>query len=273
MLLFVLISSVLSRSENACEYEIPVMSGCPHPTKEFLNTFYNSNHTTAPDQSCNVCPDAARLHHSIIFEEGMRETYVHFQNDAAEPVLTYWVSPKGAEVPKETIPPLGRLRVKSYEGHVFRFYNQKGDLLLEYLVGLYPLFNENSVKSDVNTATGDLEENDIDREGEPDWNTVLPTGFVNRAGYNIDLYWDGFNGQELAGQLQPGQVHREYTYEKHTFSAWIHHSKEIVSRVAIGAVHIPDCPRYRRTCDEEIPIVEPIYLVEPDSVCVEDNSI
>jgi len=267
---FVFLISLIS-AKTCGDYAAPIIQTCPHPTKEFIDTFYKGNLTTSPDRSCNICPEQPRLHHSLSLENSF-ETFIHFQNDLAEPVHMFWVNKEGKEVHKGVIQPFGRVRSSSFEGHVFRFYDNKRTFLLEYLVGLFPLYNDNNIQSDSPTAHGALKENDINRWGEPDWNTVLPTGFVNRAGANIDLYWEGFKGQELAGQIRPGQVHREYTYEKHEFQARVHHSKEILSTVKISAVHIPDCSRLKDVCGVKVDIVEPLYLqAQEGETCAEEN--
>jgi len=269
MIFVFLLSAVLA---NQCsDYAAPILQSCPHPTKDFIREYYSGNVTTSPDRSCNLCPSEPRLRHSLIMENAF-STFVEFHNDLPDPVHMFWVNGEGKEMHKGVLRPFGRIRTSSMEGHVFRFYDKHRTFLLEYLVGLFPLYNDNNIQSDSETAHGPLKENDINRFGEPDWNTVLPTGFVNRAGANIDLYWEGWNGQELAGQLRPGEVHREYTYEKHEFQARIHHSKEILSTIKINAIHVPDCPRLKNVCNAKVEIVEPIYLkTEEGETCSEEN--
>lgn len=270
VILTLLFAHIISARE-CNDYAAPIVQSCPTPTKPFLNAFYSGNLTHSPDRSCNLCPKEPRLHHSLEIPN-TKKTFVEFENDLPEPVNMVWVDFKGQEEHKGVMEPFGRLRTRTREGHVFRFYDQQHTLLLEYLVGLFPLYNDNNVQSDSETAHGPLDQNDINRFGEPDWKTVLPTGFINRAGANIDIYWEGFNGQELAGQLLAGEVHREYTYRTHEFQARVHHSKEILSIVRINAIRVPDCPRLKNVCNAKIEIVEPIYLqTQEGETCAKES--
>jgi len=213
---------------------------CPYPSNDYINLFYgtdfkNSSIVGAPDRSCSYCPRESNLPGSLEYK-GQRRTWTLFRNDAMETVVIYFVNSKGEEIQVGLLIPGQRQRMRTFEGHLFRIYSSdKKTLYLEYLVGLVPLYNDFKVYSARPLATSEkMNKEDINRTGEPNWELVYPTGFVNRAGYNLDLYWNGRRGLELVAQMRPNEVHREFTYERHVWRAQIHDESQVLTEHGVA---------------------------------------
>jgi len=239
---------------------------CPHPSKDYINLFYgtdfkNSSVVPAPDRSCSFCPKEPMLPASLTYE-GQKQTWMLLKNEVMETVIVFWVNSKGKELNHGILLPGQRTRMKTYEGHLFRVYSEDHSILyLEYLVGLVPLYNDFKVYSARPLATAEeMKLEDSTHIVEPDWNSVVYTGFVNRAGYNLDLYWNGWRGLELHAQIRPNQVHRTYTYDTHVWRAQIHDENLVLTEHAVAPLSIGECPERKVACGLKEHTEEPMKI-------------
>lgn len=241
---------------------------CPHPSKDYINLFYgtdfkNSSHVQVPDRSCSFCPTEPILPASLAYKgQQKRETWMLLKNEALETVVIYWVNTEGKELNHGVLIPGQRTRMRTFEGHLFRVYNVEHTVLyLEYLVGLVPLYNDFKAYSARPLATAEeMKLEDSTHIVEPDWNSVVPTSFVNRAGYNLDLYWNGWRGLELHAQIRPNQVHRTMTYDAHVWRAQIHDENVVLTEHAVAPLSIVECPERKVACGLKEHTEEPLKI-------------
>lgn len=247
---------------------------CPTPSGSYLNLFFafDTKQGGQPvDRACSFCPKEPVIPHSLNYPD-QHQTFVLFKNAVEESVYMYFVTIEGQEIAKGPLLPGQRARIRTFEGHLFRFYNEdKSILYLEHLIGLVPLYNDFRVYSAMPHATStEIDADEINRGGEPDWNSVYPTGFINRANYNLDLYWNGDKGLELAAQIKPNQIHREFTYYKHVWRAQIHKESLVLTDVEIVEVSIAPCPERKKACGIADNLIKPMIntnVTEVSSQC------
>jgi len=206
--------------------------------------------TWIPDQSCTICPHTAKFMRSLDLPNAVKVT-VSFINTSGEMAHLYWQNFAGEPHFLSSLQPGGRYISYTREGHAFRFWNQDYSAVsLDYVAGRLALANEWNYKTYDPRATGYFEKDVVRLDAPVNWQTCRHVRFVNRADYNIDLFWANFTGgEDKIAQLYVGESHYEITYPRHKFRARLHipGNEQLLTEVEIGDIKIPDCGR-RRAC-------------------------
>jgi hypothetical protein len=214
------------------------------------------------DERTDVCPtEDAEFPPMIEGSEG-QGTRVFFKNQAKSTVRLFHVNSSGHEVFIENVEPGRVAKQGTYQGHIFhvRLPEEKGGrLLLRHRVGLFPFMNALELPCGAShlEKAADLVELQmpplvVHKESALRRN-YINSGFVNRAGCDINLwYWNG-TGEELVGQLgttEPeiiADVNKfgftqslEAVYLDHIFRARMTDGRLVQER-KIDRVYIRDC--------------------------------